>query len=898
MRGTGLARGRAELGLLLVASLLAAADRAHAEDPPEASYRISLEVNRETGEIKGASEIALLNSSSRPLGRLPLLLYANRFRVQDPAIDDTNFERYYSYRFHPGEMRLGSIRDASGKALELSLPAVPGMPSGTYAEVVLEEPVAPGKEARVRVEFVVRVPDRFGMFGRRGSRVVLEGGAWPLVPARSRSGAFEPSLGAMRASHEISATAPSGEVVLAGVATVDSRGVFRTTAVAPTVFLGAGDDLSVIARRSAEPGAGIPEIVYRGPEGEEKKAARILGLVSQAAQRFSRDWLPDEPLEPIVIVEAPLRDRLVHACSVLLVSDRIFEVFPILDGFHEREIQRATFELLARRSRALASVEGPDAAWIAEAIAWVALEQWENDRGGLKGGDVRAGLGILDFIPLIDNALRAPRFASSDVYFGRLYEPRENVRDELDRLGSSRPRGRVLAEKLRDKMGTEKLRSLALATLGRTARDGSRLRERASRLAGEDLTGFFDLWLGPPPRENLKIASRDAATLPDGREGIAISVERETEDARIGRVGEPVTIELRSGGKRERQVWDGRGDASVLYFSRDGFYSVEIDPEGRIDELTKDDNFWPSIAKILVNRFKFSIDLNGGHRSSVDAGLTVHPLYAYAHSILLDGFYGGDGRGVRIAYAYSFGQRIDEVTFGSSLAAAFRYESLATGLLRNAPIAETTGRLATYGLSWGIETRTDGLRPTHGFHLGVAGDLADPRFGGDFTYQAVRSNAVFLFTPERPFTFAFEALVGQLWGTNPPSQAQFDAGGEGAVRGVRTGDFVDRGIFVAKGEVRVSVLEDLDVNVLWLAWWRRLELCGFVDAGDVGDNVYEVFRAPSRWKLGVGGGVRAELEALGIRPTVLRFDIAWRADHGEGEKRGKAQFYVGVNQSF
>src|SRR5437588_184985 len=102
----------------LVLVLAAAAARAD-EAPPEATYTLSLAIDPATGEIQGEGEIALVNSSALPLDRVPLVLYPNRFARQDPRISDVNFARYYSYRFHAGEIRLERVVGAGGVPCEL-----------------------------------------------------------------------------------------------------------------------------------------------------------------------------------------------------------------------------------------------------------------------------------------------------------------------------------------------------------------------------------------------------------------------------------------------------------------------------------------------------------------------------------------------------------------------------------------------------------------------------------------------------------------------------------------------------------------------------------------------------------------------------------------------------------
>jgi hypothetical protein len=882
--------------------ILGAASRtARAQDrAPEVSYRFDLNASVVDGEILGRGEISLVNSGTFSLDRVPLVLYPNRFRTQDPRIRDETFGRYYSFRFHSGEIRLESVTDARDRPLEIEARRLVGFPEGTYIHVKLREPVRPGATVRLKVAFKTVVPDRYGMFGKRGRRLILEGGVWPLVPLRDRTGTFRPDAGPMLGRNRITVEASEGTVVLGGVATNEDP-----TILSRTVFVAAGQDLDVLKRLPARPQLQLPELVYRGPADHADRAAHALDVTEQAAVRFWRDWLPKGPAgDPIVLVEAPLRDRLVHvAGDTILVSDRLFEVFSHFSGFHVRELTRAVFELLARRQLALEQGEGEDRRWVAEAVAWIALEEWQKGQAGVNGALVRERLGILDFIPSIDALLHAPRgLPSSDLYFGRIYEPYDNVRDELERMGSPRPRGRLIAEKLRDKIGNAKLAELARATLGRGGIAGATFRERASSLAHEKMREFFELWLGLPPRENLAIDKREEVRLPDGSEGIAVHLRRDTTDKRIGEVGEPVTVDIQTTEGHDRATWDGKGDTGVVILPRHGFfYGLDVDPEQRLDEDYRGDNQWPYFAKLLVNRFSFSIDLNGGNRSSVDAGFTLHPLFDYHQSILVDGFYAGEGRGGRLTYAYHFGQQIDQITFGNTVWGSFLYESLGTGLIRNAPLFESTGRLGALAMGVALETRTDNVRPTHGGRLAVSFELADSSFAGEFTYSKAQAGAVYVFTPIRPFTFTFGVNLGQVYGSSPPTQALFDLGGDaGGVRGCRTGDFIDRAELVFKSELRLSALEDLDWNIIDMdvVFWRRLELIGFCDAGGVGPGVSEVLRDTKDWKVGAGPGIAWEVDAFGIKAVLLRFDVGWRCDSHGGHERGIPQYYFQVGESF
>ena len=138
-------------------------------------------------------------------------------------------------------------------------------------------------------------------------------------------------------------------------------------------------------------------------------------------------------------------------------------------------------------------------------------------------------------------------------------------------------------------------------------------------------------------------------------------------------------------------------------------------------------------------------------------------------------------------------------------------------------------------------------------------------------------------------------MVGQVVGNEVPSQRLFDAGGEDSVRGVRTSRFIDRALIVLRGEVRQTLWTDLDISLLSIFYVRRVQVVAFLDAGDVGKDLDQVFRARTDWKWGTGFGVRLWGDSFGVNRTVLRFDVAFRID--ETNDLGP-QYYLGVGQSF
>ena len=140
-----------------------------------------------------------------------------------------------------------------------------------------------------------------------------------------------------------------------------------------------------------------------------------------------------------------------------------------------------------------------------------------------------------------------------------------------------------------------------------------------------------------------------------------------------------------------------------------------------------------------------------------------------------------------------------------------------------------------------------------------------------------------------------EVILGQIEGTDVPTQRLLDAGGEGAVRGVQTSRFVDRALFVLRTEVRHHVFTDMDLNLMWLSWLRKLQLVLFLDAGDVGRSVDRVIRAADDWKLGTGFGFRCFVDVFGVTNVTLRFDVGFRIDETD---EVDPEYYFGLGQSF
>lgn len=883
----------------------------------EVEYRFDLRFDLSAARYAGRGTLRVENRSAVPLASIPLVLYPERFREVDPAIDDINFDRYYSPRFSPGGVESLEAWTEEGRPLEVLPNEVPDLPRGASVGVALARPVPPGEAVTIRIAFAVQAPSRLGTFGFRDERFVLDGGALPYVPAPGPSGRLDPRAPPARAGFDLGAVVAGAvdtpaALLIDGVPWDEASGPdrrYRAAGCSPCFAVGQG--LALLGRRDAT--AEAPEVRVYGQPGDDERAERLIRIAEPVGAYFGREHLPeDAPPGRVVFVEAPLRDRLVEPRDgVVLYSDRLFHVLFLLEPFHRLEVERAVLVALARA--ALADLPlGQDRGWVCEAIGWLIVREWLARRDDLSGSQIRSSLDALSFIPAFDQLVRAPRFMGSDLYYGLAFEPTDGVPDGFARSLTRRARGRVVAEKLRDGLGDEAaLRRLIDVTLGRAPAPNPELppvelpredvRGRAAALAREDLGPFFDLWLAhPPPRQNLYVADvQTVAEHPDGTEDVRVTVGREG-DLRAGDVGEPIEVE---GTGREGPVrgrWSGRGERGDVVLRLDGgvFDAVEVDPDRRVWETSRGDDVYPRLPfKLLVNRLRVRVDLNHGNRNEGSVGISLHPFHRYDHVVVLDGNLEEDERGATVAYAYRFGPVLDQRRYGISFAVSMTAAELVRGVLRGAAAgAETEGQLFSVGANLSVDTRRWSLNPTWGLSTRIGIEYADRLFGTDFRFTVVSGGVGWIQSLWRGTQVSVGVDLGQSEGGDAPTQRLFDAGGEHAIRGVRTSRHVGLSLFLVRSELRQMLIEDLDTSLLGVAWLRKIQAIAFVDCGDVGDEIDDIVADHSTWKWGAGGGVRLWIDAFGVVPIVVRFDVGVRIDHrADGHD---PQYYVGIGQSF
>jgi hypothetical protein len=632
-----------------------------------------------------------------------------------------------------------------------------------------------------------------------------------------------------------------------------------------------------------------------------------VGLVLDGIRR-ALDLLADtgmdaaarDPRRPVLVVLAPLRHELVQVHGdVVLVSDRLFEIFPAerVRKFHRLELVRAV--LTAVVSRATRGFEpDPDVDLTADTMA-VYLTEILTLREFRRLEFARDLLRPLAFVPAVDQLMYAPLVASSASYFGDA-EDRDVIRDDVRRFASRRAGGRLVYAKLLDLLGAEGMNRLGRTVLG----ERLPLRQAAARVFGADLAWFWQQWLGgPPPRVNYRLArivTTPLATSAAPR-GVHVSIDVERQGADLQ---EPVEIRVVDrAGVAHDLTWNRRGASTRLEVDLPaGLSSVEVDPRRRLVETAvgtlrpeddpRSDNRDPNLWRLTYSGFGALVDVTALN-ASFAAAVTVKQKHQLRNWFLLLAQHSLQTRiGVDAAYGRAFGPQADRNRLTTDI-----------GLKLSGSLLDP---------DFGV-TSTDSLRPS----WRVAGSVflehddrdyfIDPwrsfsvraSFGvsvlglqsGERLRQVSGVVEVLRLIELRPgHVLALDASVAATFGDIRVRSQLTQIGGPGELRGYALGELFGKGRGVARAELRNRYVSDLDWNLAHFTSVRGFGGNFFFEAGavtscegfDVGSNdiFYDVgytFRV-----LHDAFGVYQQLLAIDFAVPLNRHDRVCRGWHSQG----------------
>jgi len=871
---------RAALSLLLAAAAVSLfATTASAEErssSPAMTIRAALRF--EAPEIEGSAELRWRNPGRMPARTLRLLLFANRFRT----IDDLNaLERHMliaGREFHPGGTEVSALQEG-GKELTSHLESPPGFFPETVLAIDLGRDVAAGEEARVSFDFHTRLPNLFDVFGASEGLLVADGG-WVPQPLSLDSAQSPASTCSIAPRAHVTLSMPAGgELLLNGE-------LFRQTGEADLEapegrlsFVLSREPLEVVSRRIG----GRTVTLYSVPSGELEH--RISPL--EPAREALLDTLPSILAESqasgdVSLVSLPLR-WLPSAVvpGMVLLSDRLFEIFVALRPLHQRELAYAIF-LQEELAAAVRREPREDAAWIAEGLAWRRAEELYQKR--LRSGrEVKDWIRMLNVFAIVDRFETAPRIPLRRPFFP-VAASDDSSRIRFDSACGDRPPGRVVLDKLEARLRPEKFGTL----IDRYRKGTEPFRSSLRAAGGEAAEEFLASWLRP--YAPLNYALDDVSLNPGGIPGAKFRIERQSRDPRP----DSVEIALAEQDRSERFFLDlDQVSTEVEKRAPSTVHSVTIDPDRKTIETRLDDDRVPRAHQVLLDSADVEV-------SSTEFGISTLVVgrrrYDYQKDLAAAPFYTSRGYGIDTGFQLHGGTPIDASLYRQNLFVYYGIQELdSTFENKQQPGLRTSGRLGGFGFRFNSYDAFWFENPAGSHHLRVFFDGYDRALGSRFDFVQT-GGSLALTLPLRDDT----VLAGQVMngfsvttgGDTIPNQGLFSLGGFRSIRGIGAEDQLGKDIFIVRAELRHLLPFRLDWNFQEVLIARRLQLKAFVDAGRVENSTRRLYD-PSGFAVGVGGGFNLFYDFMGFFPTTFYLDFATRAD-----KAGKLQVLFGAKQPF
>ncbi|MFO0710596.1 MAG: hypothetical protein U0353_12200 [Sandaracinus sp.] len=891
-RGAGLA------WLVGLAVLWVATPRAHAARARR--YEVEAELDARSGLVREHVVIELEVGEGEAEARL--WLYPDRLAVPPEAMEERSARWIY-----PGEIDRGGITlehlTVEGAAVAPRVAPL-GEPGGLRTRDTggsdLVVPIAPGAARTIRIELdaTLDVPDRFGRLGHASSRLSLAAPWYPLV--------LDGEVWNARAAHDVhvrvrdgAASAPEGRVAS------ELRWRGETTYVpllvggglrARTTPLTGGHRLIVI-----EHGDGYvpPPRDAPGEAGlEDVTGVDRFTLLRGCAEDVVRTaaWLEVPVPEDLVVFVVPSRTELAaSAPGVVLVSDRIFQIFPLEDlrETHRRAARRAMFQRLAQEL----SVIDPetDRRW-SEDLRAVALQDLDDvrRRGGVQRVDQM--LQPFSFHPAVDQLLYAPQVAFEDVYFGAIDEP-DAFRDDPMRARLPTVRGHRLLESIADVMGEARIRRF-VAMLVHARRPVRAALERAMPGASAHLP----TWIAYPTFDvNYRLGEITSERSVD-----ADGVVRFRHVVRVIRDGdrrvEPVEVDVEDEhGHHVSGVWDGEGSAGEVVIETDGERrTVTLDPRQRLPQSARvvdghpraDDATSQPWRLPLLNNFSLDVLASEGNFTGL-ADISLRQRYDLEHVLIFRIARTIARTTGRIRYLQGLGPKVHNNRRMLQLGGGLAFSRVEPGFATS-----------TQG-GWALEFDVLGILSTQRF-------VADPREGVNAVVQltgggTLRDDGSIVGTARGMArvsgivpvgllnAFFFLGAGGFTLGAALDADRQI-MGGRYGLRGFANDELVGNGMAFGVVEHRYTLINDLAINILHGVWAREVQMVTWVGGGAVFDTpTGEAVRFA-----GEGGmGLRFHYEYGGVQPGVLALDlgvpISRLAENGRGNP---VAFYVSFDQYF
>jgi hypothetical protein len=854
--------------------LLVFALAARADDAPEMVIHAALAFD--APQIQATAVVRWQNTAPGAARTARFVLFANRFRDLPETI--TGLSRHLLVAgadFRPGGTEVTSAQEGD-RELATRLESPKPFPPESILAVDLGREVESGERVVLTLHFRTRLPNLYDVLSATDGLVVAADGWYPAPLALDAAPSAEGRRPLRSSVRGVFVLPGESELVANGKLHRESR-VAEVAEAAGLSFVLSDRPFAVTSMRAGSHRA----VVYIVPSRETRHRVSHYATAEETLLDTLPSALADSaPDREAPMVRIPLRwVSTAPAEGMVLVSDRLFEIYPLLRPLHQRELAYA-LALDEEVERARAREDEADARWIAEGLAWRRAERLYRERYR-SGREVRDYIQFLNVFAIVDRFETAPR-----IPFVRAFFPAAASDDDLRiRAGGAagdRPPGRVVFDKLEARLRPEKFASLLADYQAgdRPFRDG--LRE----VGGRDAEAFLDAWLRPYGAVNYGLADVEMSKDPARAR---FTVTKEMSEPRP----DTVEVELAEADGTERHLIDiDRESAAVDVETRAPAERITLDPDRKATETRLDDNRSPADLHFLLDSADVEVSSTEFGISSL---LVARRRYDYRKDLAVAAFitsraYGGD-----FGFQLHGGRQIDANLFAENLFAYYALQKLDEGFRNPARgVEQTSGRLAGFGLRFNSYDTVFFENPSASRHVRLFFDGFDRTVASDFDYvQGGGSLAV------RQRIFGDTILAGQVLngfsgetGTRVPNQGLFSLGGFRSIRGIGAEEELAKNIFMVRAEVRQMLPVRLNLDFEEVAIARRLQLKAFVDAGRVENSVGRLYD-PSGFAVGVGGGVNLFYDFMGFFPYSFYLDVATRAD-----RPGSVQVLFGAGQPF
>lgn len=887
--------------LALVCTWLVAA-RALAAEPER--YDVDARIDVASGTIDASVTIDVAVRADED--HLTLWLYPDRLAVPPSPMEERSWRWIYPGEIDRGGLTLSDVAvDGAPVALQVTSAPEGQLRGRDFAGSDARLAIAPGEARTVRVTFTMHldVPDRFGRLGRDGWTTSLAAPWYPLV--------VEGDAWEHDAPHALHALVTGGEI-----RTRTARGT-EIRVVDDVPFIPALVAASIHERTIEVAGHRLTYVtsdpIYVAPPASVHGSAGLadltgidrVGLVGQAYADVvaTADWLGLAVPDELVVLAVHSRSELAAtAPRVTLVSDRIFEIFPldVVQEFHRRAVRRALFATIVQPISAREETDA-DRGWVDD-LRSAALVDLDELRRNNATQTPQQLLQLFAFHPAVDQLLYAPQISFEDTYFGAIDEP-DRFRDDPVRARFPVTRGRRLLECVRDVLDDDAMRRF-VAMLARGRRS---VRSALARVA-IDVDERLPAWLRYASLQvNYRLGEIHTERTQEGSYHTRVEILRDGDER-----PEPVEVEVEdAAGNHASAFWDGRGERGVVDIETPADrHSVTIDPRQRLPESaevadghpraddTTDAPWRPPIFTAFALTVLAAPDYVNG---LVEAALRQR--YNLENTVSIRAARIGARTGGRISYIQGLGERAHTNRRIASLGAGLGFNYVRPDFGHSGNPGGYELDLQVFG---GVDTRHFLQDPREYFILsGVV--QAAAVFGEDGSF-GVTARASFITAWLVPVGLlnAFLFAAGGGFTINPVLTADRQSiGGQYGLRAFANDELLGNGALYGVIEHRTTIVSDLNLNVLWGVFARELQLAWWVGAGAAFDTLeHHGIHIPVHGAFEAGAGIRVHYEYGGIAPGVLAIDVGipisrWIRDAGPNDPfHTPVGFYVGFDQYY